>query len=77
MRYHDNSNADEYRKHISNIAYRFGFIVEEDDEGHIHKINDGERTLLTEGIHPHKRWWQAWRKLYYEYGHSGIWKDRD
>lgn len=71
-----NTNPKNYKHYISNIAFRFGFEIEETDDG-IYKILDDKKILLTEGVNANRRWWKAWRKLSDEYGYCGIWKDKD
>lgn len=72
---HDESEVS-YRKHISNIAYRFKFQVIYEDE-RILKLEDGVETVIitSEETPRNTLCWKAWRKLKEEYGYSGIWKD--
>ena len=71
MRYHDESHAEGYKRHISNIAYRYGFQVVEED-GIIYHIKDGVKSpVLEEEEHQHShRWWKSWLKLSEQYGYN-------
>ena len=74
---HEESEAG-YRRHISNIAYRFKFKVIYEDE-RVLKQENGVQTVLVTTIETPRNTlcWKAWLKLADEYGYSGIWKDRD
>ncbi len=69
-------HSDDYKRHISNISWRFKFDVVEEEDG-IYKVDGDVRTLLTEDWKdwPAKWWWHAWVKLSDEYKFSGIWTD--
>jgi len=73
---HDESELD-YKRHISNISYRFGFnVIYNDDE--VLKEENGKITLIvnTDETPRNTLCWKAWLKLSEEYGYSGIWKDK-
>lgn len=72
-RYRDQEEYDrDYQRYISNIAYRFGFEVIEEN-GSTYKVKDGERTLLIEAgtVHPHHLWWKTKLLLTEEYDFYG------
>ena len=76
--YYDHEETErDYRKHISNIAYRFGFEVIYDDD-RILKDDNNEITVLvtTDETARNTLCWKAWLKLSEEYGYSGIWRDK-
>jgi hypothetical protein len=68
---HDESEPD-YRRHISNIAYRFKFDVIYEDE-QVLKIENGKTTVLTTSAETPRNTlcWKAWMILQEEYGYSG------
>jgi len=69
------STDGDYRRYISNIAYRFGFEVLY-EEGRISKIEDGVKSVVIEtNCLDHSLDWKAWRKLSDEYDFSGIWNN--
>lgn len=65
-------NSEEYLQYAGNIAYRFGFSVHEDEDGHVYKVVGEEKTLLTEGLPLFHRRWKAWLKLWDEYDYRGA-----
>jgi hypothetical protein len=71
--YNHEESEIEYRKHISNIAYRFKFdVIYEDEE--ILKVKDGKFSVIvnTEETPRNTLCWKAWMKLSEEYGFTGY-----
>jgi hypothetical protein len=55
MWYRTGKDSEDYKRYISNICYRFGFqVIEEND--HLYKVVNGVKTLLTGNEKPHERW---------------------
>jgi hypothetical protein len=76
--YNHDESEPVYRKHISNIAYRFKFkVIYEEDR--ILKEENGITTVIVDASETPRNTlcWKAWLELQHEYGYSGIWKDRD
>jgi hypothetical protein len=76
--YYDHEESEiEYRKHISNIAFRFKFEVIYEDE-QILKSENGNITVLSSTVNTPRNTlcWKAWLKLLEEYDYSGIWRHK-
>lgn len=68
---HESSEID-YRRYISNIAYRFKFeVIYEEDQ--VLKIENGIKTVIVsiDEAPRNTLCWKAWMRLTEEYGYRG------
>lgn len=74
--YNHNESEIDYRKHISNIAYRFKFDIIYEEEQILKTENGIISVVVTSDETPRNTLcWKAWMKLTDEYGWHGLFKD--
>jgi hypothetical protein len=71
--YNHDKSEPEYKKHISNIAYRFKFKVIYNEEEILKEENNEITVVATTRETPRNTLcYKAWLRLREEYGYNGI-----